>query len=99
VSGEALRLNADEQFPSASVIKLAILVELFAQLEEGRVELAETHTLRDEDKMDGSGVLKELHAPLVLTLEDLGRLMIVSRDKTASDMVIDRLPEMADTDR
>jgi propane monooxygenase coupling protein len=78
--------SAEEQFPSASVIKLAILVELFAQAHEGRARLDETRTLREEEKVDGSGVLKELRAPLDLMLEDLARLMIVISDNTASNM-------------
>src|SRR5436190_1798751 len=95
VTGEAVNRNAQEQFPSASVIKLAILVELFAQAHEGTVELAETRTLREEEKVDGSGVLQELRAPLDVTLEELARLMIVISDNTASNMLIDRLTTVA----
>src|SRR5207249_1726320 len=84
-------LGAREQFPSASVIKLAILVELFAQLQEGRASLTEGRGLRETEKVEGSGVLKEMHTPLDLTLDDLARLMIVVSDNTASNMLIDRL--------
>lgn len=48
-------------------------------------------TLTDEVKVDGSGVLKELHAGLELTLLDLAVLMIVVSDNTATNMLIDRL--------
>lgn len=98
-TGETVNRNADEPFPSASVIKLAILVELFAQAHEGTVDLAETRTLREEEKVDGSGVLKEMRAPLDLTLEELARLMIVISDNTASNMLIDRLTTEAINDR
>src|SRR5438128_798307 len=76
-TGDAVKRNAGEQCPSASVIKLAILVELFAQVEAGRATLDERRALREADKVEGSGVLKELRAPLELTLDDLARLMIV----------------------
>src|SRR5262249_21295988 len=53
--------------------------------------LRETLTLREEEKVAGSGVLKELHAGLAFALEDLARLMIVISDNTATNMLIDRL--------
>ncbi len=90
-TGTAVDLNAEEVFPSASVIKVAILVELFARAEEGRLRLAERVALREEDKVEGSGVLKELRPGLEFTLEELARLMIVVSDNTASNMLIDRV--------
>jgi len=90
-TGAALARNADERFPSASVIKLSILVELFAQVDAGRATLEEQRTLAESDKVEGSGVLKELRPPIDFTLEDLARLMIVVSDNTASNMLIDRL--------
>src|SRR5512146_567215 len=59
--GRAISINSDEVFKSASVIKVPILVELYCQRDEGRLSLDEFVELRDEDKVDGSGVLKELH--------------------------------------
>ncbi|MDH7481163.1 MAG: class A beta-lactamase-related serine hydrolase [Armatimonadota bacterium] len=83
--------NEHEVFPSASVIKVPIIVELFWQRDEGRVSLDETVILKDEDKVEGSGILKELHEGLELTLRDLATLMIVISDNTATNLLIDRL--------
>jgi beta-lactamase class A len=90
-TGERVELRAEERFPSASVIKIAILVELYAQVEEGRLSLAEACRVRAEEKVDGSGVLTQLHAGLQVTVEDLARLMITVSDNTASNMLLDRL--------
>jgi len=90
-SGEEVALNAGEQFPAASVIKVPVLAALFAARDTGLVSLDETRELRPEDVVGGSGVLLELHPGIALTLEDLARLMIVVSDNTATNMVIDRL--------
>jgi beta-lactamase class A len=88
---QALDLNADRRFPSASVIKVCILVELMARVEEGELSLADRVLLADADKVPGSGVLSMLHEGLELTVEDLAHLMITVSDNTASNMLIDRL--------
>jgi beta-lactamase class A len=89
--GRALDLRADEVFPSASVIKVPILVELLARAETGELRLEDRATLQDAEKVPGSGVLSMLHAGLELTLEDLAHLMITVSDNTASNMLIERL--------
>lgn len=88
---ERILINETEVFPTASVIKVPILVDLYCQRDEGRLSLDETMQLKDEWKVDGSGILKELHVGLELTLLDLATLMIVISDNTATNMIIDRL--------
>jgi beta-lactamase class A len=89
VSGETIALNEQEVFPSASVIKVPILAEVFCQRDEGKLSLDQTLVLRDEHKVAGSGVLKELHAGIDFTLLDLASLMIVVSDNTAANVIID----------
>lgn len=86
--GEAL-LTADEVFPTASVIKLPILVELMRQAEQGRVDLDDRVELKDPDKLGGSGILKVFDAGLRPTLRDVATLMIVLSDNTATNLAID----------
>ena len=97
--GIALDLRADGRLPSASVIKVAILVELMARVDEGEFSLEERALLRDEDKVPGSGVLSMLHEGLEVTLEDLAHLMITVSDNTASNVLIDRLGTEAVNER
>jgi beta-lactamase class A len=90
-SGDRIARRAEELFPSASVIKVPILVELFARVTAGSEDLQARVTLQEDDKVEGSGVLRELHAGAELTVEDLARLMIVVSDNTATNLLIDRL--------
>jgi beta-lactamase class A len=88
---ETILINEHEVFPSASVIKVPILVEIMFQRDEGRLSLDETFSLRESDKVAGSGVLRDLHEGLELTLRDLAVLMIIVSDNTATNMIIDRI--------
>lgn len=90
-TGEEISINENEVFKSASVIKVPILIELYCRRDEGGVSLGEVIELKDEHKVAGSGVLKELHAGLPFTILDLATLMIVVSDNTATNMLIDRL--------
>jgi beta-lactamase class A len=90
-TGEKVLVNADESFPTASVIKVSVLAELFAQAEEGRLQLGERLEMLPSDIVGGSGVLKELLPGLQPTLEDLAMLMVVLSDNTATNMLIDRV--------
>jgi beta-lactamase class A len=83
--------NAEEVFPIASTIKVAVLVELLDQADKGLVRLHDAIRLTEEDKVPGTGILKELHAGLELSVLDAAALMIVLSDNTATNMVIDQL--------
>jgi beta-lactamase class A len=88
-TGSVLAYNADETFLTASVVKLPVLFELFRQVKNKTVSLDQRITLRDADKVIGSGVLKELRAGLRLTVYDLVFLMMSISDNTAANMVTD----------
>lgn len=88
-TGEALAVNADARFPTASVIKLAVLAEVERRLAEGTLGPGTTVTLRDEDKAgDETTPLNALHAGVVLTIPDLLRLMIAWSDNTATNLLV-----------
>ncbi len=86
---ELIEINSHEVFHAASIIKVAILVELFRQSESGEISLDSPVILREEDKIGGAGVLKELHTGLSLTVKDCAVLMIVLSDNTASNILTD----------
>jgi beta-lactamase class A len=56
-TGEAFSHDADIPMPTASLIKLPIMVEAYRQAEEGKLDLKKQITLRQEDKVPGSGIL------------------------------------------
>ncbi len=87
---DALRVNEDVVFPTASSIKIAILAEFFRKAEAGLIDPMEPLTLRGEDVVPGSGVLKELHqGELTMPLIDYATLMVTVSDNTATNIMID----------
>src|SRR4051794_40151561 len=76
-TGETYFLSADEPMPTASLIKLAVMVETYQQAVEGKVNLADKVTLRDSDKVPGSGLLTDHFSDgATFSLRDAVRLMI-----------------------
>jgi beta-lactamase class A len=91
-TGASYYLNADVPMPTASLIKLAVMVEAYQQAAEGRVKLTDKVTLRDADKVPGSGVLTyHFSDGATFSLRDAVRLMIVFSDNTATNLVLDRI--------
>jgi beta-lactamase class A len=90
-SGETVAVNADTRFPTASTIKTAVMVEAYQQAADGRLPLTTAISLKDSEKVGGSGVLNGMHEGLSLTVADLIHLMIVLSDNTATNMLIERI--------
>ncbi len=81
--------RADELFPAASVIKLPLVMALYAEAAAGRVDLDERAAVGTT--VDGSGVLRHLGGVGDLTLRDLATLAIIVSDNTATNPLIDRV--------
>lgn len=90
-TGEVLSIRGHEKFPSASLIKVPILVTLMDEVNAGRMQLDERVSILARDRVGGSGVLKHMGSGLAPTLEDLAWLMIVLSDNTATNLLLDRL--------
>ena len=91
VTGEEIGVNPDTRFPTASTIKVAVMVEAYQQAADGRLPFDTTVVLRDTDKVGGAGVLNGMRDGLALTVADLVHLMIVLSDNTATNLLVDRL--------
>lgn len=92
---EELLYHGHETFPTASVIKLPVLVTLMQQCEAGERSLAEPLMLRRADQMGGSGVLRHLTPGLTMTVRDWAFLMMNLSDNTATNVLIDHVGLMA----
>lgn len=90
-TGEKLSIRGNEQFPSASVIKLPILVELFHQLEHGPLKLSDPLVMLAADQRPGSGILQFFSTPHQLTVGDAATLMIIMSDNSATNLIIDKV--------
>lgn len=90
-SGEEIAIDADRRFPTASVIKVAVMVEAFHAFEEGRLARDHRFVLKKEDQVGGSGVLHAMEPGHALTALETVRLMMALSDNTATNLLIDRL--------
>jgi beta-lactamase class A len=91
-TGEEFYLNADERMPTASLIKLPVMVEAHWQAAEGKVKLDTTLTLTKDDKVPGAGILTSHFSDgATFPLRDAVRLMIVFSDNTATNLVLDQI--------
>jgi beta-lactamase class A len=90
-TGRHIGYREEELFPTASVVKLPLLVTLYEDAIAGRIDLSERVTYRDETKVAGSGVLQYLDEGLKPTLRDLAVLMMSVSDNTATDLLFDRV--------
>jgi beta-lactamase class A len=91
-TGESFTLNADEPMPTASLIKLPVIVEVYQQAADGKVKLTDPVTLKEADKVPGSGILTtHFSEGASFPLRDAVRLMIAYSDNTATNLVLDRI--------
>ncbi|HEU4566178.1 MAG TPA: serine hydrolase [Gemmatimonadaceae bacterium] len=90
-TGERLSLRGDETFPTASLIKVAILVTVFDLVEQGKLSLDDPITLLAIDKVPGSGQLQFLHDGATITVRDAAWLMTTISDNTATNLLLDRI--------
>jgi len=90
-TGEAISIDPDTPVPTASVIKLPILVEAMTQVKAGRRRLPDKITLQKDDIVQGSGILQFFDTPQAITLKDALTFMIIESDNTATNLVIDQV--------
>jgi len=90
-TGETYALNPDEKVRTASTIKIAVMIEAFARVAEGKIKWTDEVVLTKEKKVSGSGILTELSDNLHLTLRDAVNLMMILSDNTATNLVLDVL--------
>ena len=91
-TGERIDRRGDEPFPTASLIKVPILVALFDHVEKGTISLDDPVRVTKADKVPGSGVLQFFHDNLEVTMRDLATFMIIVSDNTATNLVLDKVP-------
>jgi len=91
-TGESYEHRADQPMPTASLIKLPLMIATYQAIEEGKLDPTTTITLQEEDKVPGSGVLTtHFSGGLRLSLRDAIQLMIAFSDNTATNLVIDQV--------
>jgi beta-lactamase class A len=81
--------DADGTYPAASVIKIPILMTVYADAAAGRLSLDERVAVGEH--LPGSGVLGRVPGVADLTLRDHATLMTIVSDNTSANRIIERL--------
>ncbi len=96
--GRILLRNADDLFPTASSIKVAILLELYHQDQEaragaqGKARLDDSYTFDPKDLVEDSQVMAGLTPGVTrLTNHDLAQFMVAVSDNAATNILYDRV--------
>ena len=96
--GRALMHNADQVFPTASSIKLAVLAELYRQDQQarggaaGKARLTDLYTMDPADLVDDSRIMAGLTSGVSrVTNRDLATFMVAVSDNAATNVLIKRL--------
>src|SRR5215831_4033953 len=90
-TGQIYSYQGDERVRTASTIKIAVMIEVWARVAEGKSKWTDELVLTKAARYSGSGILPEISDGLRLSLQDCVRLMMLLSDNTATNMVLDYL--------
>lgn len=83
--------RTDVKVPSASVIKIPVLMSLMEKIQANEMSLSEVHSLTNAEKAGGSGVLMNELAGKKLTIREIAQEMIRTSDNTATNILIRKI--------
>jgi beta-lactamase class A len=87
-TGEEAGVRADQDFSTASVIKLPFMVRAYQLADQKLLDLDERITLTRAHLRHGTGIFQYKDAGLQPTLRDAITEMIITSDNTATDIVL-----------
>ena len=90
-TGARINRRGDETFPTASLIKVSILVTVYDLVAKGQISLDDPLTVLKIDQVPGSGIIQFLHNGTILTVHDAAWLMSTISDNTATNLLLDRI--------
>lgn len=90
--GRMISRNSDCVFPTASSIKIAILLELYRQDQQGKAKLNDVYTFDPKDLVEDSQIMAGLTPGVTrVTNRDLAQFMAAVSDNTAANVLIARI--------
>lgn len=95
-TGNYADVNANEIFPTASIIKLPVLVQLFRSIEKNQLTIYDEMPLTEYYRTEGSGSLQFKAANSKYSIDTLARMMITESDNSATNMLMAKLGSMTD---
>ncbi len=90
-NGVRISRRGDETFPTASLIKVPVLVTVYDLVAKGQLSLNDPLTVLKIDQVPGSGLLQYMHNGTEVTVQDAAWLMITVSDNTATNLLLDRI--------
>lgn len=92
-TGKGFEINADEMYPSASIIKIPIAFELIRKVSDSTntetpLTLQDKMLFSENFRTDGSGDLKNTRSNVYYPLYHLANIMIANSDNTATNMLL-----------
>lgn len=90
-TGDVAGVNANDVFPTASTFKVPMVMYIFDQAAQNRVDLNEKLSYIDDDYEDGTGVLQDtVSAGDTYAIRQLMELAITQSDNIATNMLLRR---------
>lgn len=94
-SGHTFLLHADDVFPQASSIKIAVLAELYHEAQKAGAsdaKLTDLYTVQSSDLVPDSDIMGGLTPGVTrITNRDLATMMVAVSDNSATNVLIDRV--------
>ena len=90
-SGKTIAVRPDQPMNTLSVIKIPVMIQVFRDVEAGKIKLTDRYPIRAEDLRRGSGLIQHFDVGLNPTVRDLIEQMIITSDNTATDILIGKV--------
>lgn len=87
-TGTSIRINANQEYRAASLMKLPAAMELFKADDLGLIDIDQQITIKEEWLNDGFGELYEKGAGYSLSLREAVRILLEESDNTAGRIVL-----------
>ncbi|MBK7290990.1 MAG: serine hydrolase [Chitinophagaceae bacterium] len=83
-TGKTVSINADTIFPTASIVKVPILLGIMDKIEKGELKYDQQLTYKDSLLYEGSDILGSFKSDEKILLKKVMMLMLTTSDNTAS---------------
>ncbi|MBP3820116.1 serine hydrolase [bacterium] len=95
-TGNYIDINASQTYPTASIIKIPVLIDLFKSIENNQVALDDVMSLTEYYRTEGSGSLQFKAENSKYTIDELANRMITESDNSATNMLMSKIGGMPD---
>lgn len=92
-------INADKEFPTASIVKIPVLLQLFRRIDANLIGLQDKMRITDYYLTEGSGFLQYKPVGTALSVSELAQFMIQESDNTATNMLLSTMGGVDGLDR